>query len=494
MNKGYKLIILLLSVFALQSCSDLLDVQSPQALDSQKALTGKIGVNSAVIGLYDYLQSTRMYGRDQFAISEALADNGRATNKSGRFNAEFQNQPNAHMLNWQACYFLINQANLVLNALPAVTDMTQAEKDVTAAQCFFLRALAYFDLAKAYAYIPTYIVDAQNRGGVPIVLKGTIDQGTALEGAKAPARATIAETYQQIYTDLDSAIARYNALASPNGLSKAFANRGAAQALYSRVALYNGDWNRVVSFSGLAVASNLGRLSANGSYVTDWRQQVHPEAIFDLSYQQITESIGPNESLQTAYTTLATPGNRSITQGFGDLVPTASMLGALGVSLSGTTVTRTADVRGLLYELGTTGRGTAEVECTKFIGKNGFPNQDNTPIFRVSEMHLNRAEAYFRLSRRDSAIIDLNVIRTRAGLAAVADTSAAVVGNNLLEEILAQRRIELAFEGHRFFDLKRLGRTLVKTPAIPATDYRILAPIPAREISANPNLRQNFGY
>jgi starch-binding outer membrane protein, SusD/RagB family len=491
MKKGIKLLAGLFAlVFVLSSCNDLLETDNPQALDSTKALTNKIGVNAAVIGLYDYLQTTRAYGRDQFAIPEALSDNGRATNKSGRLNPEFQNQPNAHMLNWQASYFLINQANLVLEAVTNVNDMTAEEKTAVEAQCLFLRGLCFFDLVKAYSYMPTAIVDAQNRGGVPLVLKGTNDQKTI----NSPARATLDETYKQIYSDLNTSIARFSALTSPNGRAKAFANRAAAQALLSRVALYNGDWRNVVDNAALAVASNVGRLSANASYVNDWRQKVHPEAIFDLSYEQITEAIGPNESLQTSFTTLATWGNRTITQGFGDLVPTASLLTALGISLSGTTVTRGVDVRAQLYELGTTGRGTAEIECTKFMGKNGFPNQDNTPILRVSEMHLNRAEAFFRLGRRDSAIIDLNVIRTRAGLTAVSDTSASIAGNNLLEEVLVQRRLELAYEGHRFWDLKRLGRTLPKTPAIPFNDYRFLANIPSREISANPNLVQNFGY
>jgi starch-binding outer membrane protein, SusD/RagB family len=495
MNKNFNIIGLILILFALmsQSCEKILETDSPQALDSQKALTTKAGLNAAVVGLYDYFQSTRMYGRDQFAIPEALADNGRATNKSGRFNAEAQNQPGAHMANWQVCYYIINQANLIFESVQSVNELTADEKTSAEAQCHFLRALAFFDLVKAYAYMPTFNIPSQDRGGVPIVLVGVSDPKTL----NAPARNSVAEVYKQIYDDLNAAITKFSKLPSPNGRAKAFASRAAAQALFSRVALYNGDFANVVGFAGSAIASNVGRLSATSSYVTDWRQQVHPEAIFDLSFQQITEGIGPNESMQTAYTTLATPGNTSITQGFGDLVPTASMLAALGITKTGAVVTRGADVRALMYELGTAGRGTAEVECTKFIGKNGTANQDNTPILRVSEQYLNRSEAYFKLGKRDSAIIDLNVIRTRAGLAAVSDTSALVKGDNLFEEILTQRRIELAFEGHRFWDFKRLGRALPKVaPAVnlPNNDFRFLANIPAREISANPSLIQNFGY
>jgi len=72
-----------------------------------------------------------------------------------------------------------------------------------------------------------------------------------------------------------------------------------------------------------------------------------------------------------------------------------------------------------------------------------------------------------------------------------------MTGPQLYEEILRQRRIELAYEGHRFFDLKRLGRDLVKSPhynSVAFTDTRILPPIPQADVDGNPNLRQNAGY
>src|SRR6185369_3324678 len=72
-----------------------------------------------------------------------------------------------------------------------------------------------------------------------------------------------------------------------------------------------------------------------------------------------------------------------------------------------------------------------------------------------------------------------------------------LTGQPLLDEILRQRRIELAFEGNRFFDLKRLGMDLVKTPhynTVAFTDIRILPAIPQSDIDINPNLKQNAGY
>ena len=184
------------------------------------------------------------------------------------------------------------------------------------------------------------------------------------------------------------------------------------------------------------------------------------------------------------------------------------MLNELGITLTGGNTTanftsanaavasRSADVRNLLYEPGTTGRGKAYIETTKYIGKNGFINLDNVPIVRIAEVYLNRAEALATpgsaVLNEAAALADLNTILTARGLTAV-----ALTGTALYEEILRQRRLELAFEGHRFWDLKRLGRDIVKAPhynTVTFTDARILAAIPQREVDGNPNLKQNFGY
>jgi starch-binding outer membrane protein, SusD/RagB family len=477
-------ILLTLSIFS--SCDGILEVKPRQNLPTESAITNKIGVDAATIGLYNYLQNLRWYGRDYMAVGEALADNGRATNKSGRLNNEFQNQLQAHFNNWLLPYDAINSANLILGALPAVTDMTPAQKTSVEGQCHFIRALSYFDLVRTYAYIPNVTVPQQDRGGVPIVLTGVSDPTKIT----FPARSPVKDVYDLIYSDLNQAIIKL--AGEPANRAPAFATRAAAMTLFSRVALYNSDYANAVKFATDALALNVGRLSTTGDYVSDWRKGVHPESIFELVYI-IQENLGVNESLQTTYTTLRVLGDRTLTAGFGDLVPTNPLLTAFGITRSGTVVTRGADVRAQLYELGTDGRGTAAIECTKFLGKNGQPNLDNIPVFRISELFLNRAEAQFRLGNRTEALTNLNVIRVRAGLTAATDAEFA--GDLLLEEILNQRRLEFAFEGQRFFDIKRLGRDIIKAPAnVPFQDIRILPNIPLREIQNNPNLVQNFGY
>jgi starch-binding outer membrane protein, SusD/RagB family len=128
--------------------------------------------------------------------------------------------------------------------------------------------------------------------------------------------------------------------------------------------------------------------------------------------------------------------------------------------------------------------------------KMASPNLDNIPVIRIAEVYLNRAEAMATpgspVFNEAAALADLNKIATNRGL-----TAFTLTGSDLYEEIIRQRRIELAFEGHRFFDLKRLGRDIVKTPHyvnLNFTDTRILAPIPQREVDGNKNLAQNPGY
>ncbi len=473
-------------VLTFASCTDLLDVQPRASIDSVTALTTEDAVNAAVNGIYDRLQSTNLYGRDLVAIPEALADNGRATNKSGRLNPEYQNQVNAHFIHWQTSYFAINQANLVLDALPKVEKMTQANKDFVEAQALFIRGLLYFELMRAYAYEPTVEIKEASKGGVPLLKSGVVDATQIkLEG-----RASINDVYESIYSDLTNSIAKFTS--SGRTATASFANRTAAQAMFSRVALYRGDYTNAAKYATDALATgSVGRFQTRDTYVSAWRSANHPKSIFEIQFQT-NENIGVNTSLQTTYTTLVASGNRTTTGGFGDLVPTKALLDAYESEkdADGKVI---VDVRRSLYELGTAGRGTAEIECTKFFGRSGQVNLDNIPVIRVSEMYLNRAEALARSGNAAGALTDLNVIRTRAGLPA----ATGLTGAALITEILKQRRLELAFEGHRFFDMKRLGLDIVKAAPVQNlnfTDFRVLAPIPIREIQANANLKQNTGY
>jgi len=514
--RKYSIILALSALVAgggITGCKKALDIEPQQSIDASTALNSKEGVNAALVGIYARQKSFRLYGRDLIALPEVLADNGYATNRSGRLFAESNNNNRAHFLGdtWQLSYQNINDANLILGAASANTSLTAAEKASIEGQAYFLRALNHFNVALAYAYIPGAVVSGQDRGGIPIMLEGVNTTGGALENM--PARAPIDEVYAQIVKDFEAANARLTTSGvAPFTISAAapnFANKAAAQAFLSRVNLYRKNYSETKRWSDSAIALAGSKLTSGAAYIAGWRQPTHPETLFQVAFNTNAEGGNPNESLQTTFSSIGAPGNTS-TVGFGDVVASLSLLNDLGISLvGGNTVdaytsnaaaieSRSSDVRNLLYEPGAAGRGKAYVEVTKYLGKNGFTNLDHTPVIRIAEVYLNRAEALATpgssVLDEAAALADLNKIATARGLPAF-DLS----GTALYEEILKQRRLELAFEGHRFWDLKRLGRDILKAPLFTGgdvlfTDYRILAPIPTRELEANSKLVQNVGY
>ena len=499
-----KILILTTIIFiGFTSCKKQLDIDPRQSIDFNSALSSVDAINAAVNSVYGGLKSTALYGRDLLAVSDAMADVGFANNKSGRLVGENRNNLGAHLVLWGTAYSLINECNLILAAIPT-SPGTPAQKSSWEGQMRFLRALLYFELVKTYAYIPTADIPAQNRGGVVIKTDPT---NSATNAANYfPKRATVAECYNFLKTELNAAIPLL-----PASGSVALATQTAGRALLSRVALYNGDWSIAVTESTAALATSVGALTTATTYVSGWRQSIHPESIFEIRYATVAENVGVNTSLQTTYTGLAAIGSPTTTGGgFGDFVPTNTLLTEYQVSYpnlatfpapaaSFPSITYGADVRGQLFEWGTNFRGTRFVECTKFFGKNGQINLDNVPVFRKSELLLNRAEANYRLSlstggatAETAALADVNTLRSNRGLPAV-----TLTGTALFDEIIQQRRLEFAFEGHRFFDLKRLGRDIIKTPLnsnLLATDIRMLPAIPQGDIDGNPNMLQNQGY
>lgn len=499
------------------SCKKTLQIAPQDSVSADVAVVDRNGVEASVLNIYATLKGENFYGNRLIGLGEALADNGRSTNKSGRYVNEAANVRGSHYSQWSQAYVAINRINLTLEKIPGIVDasFTDAQKNAYIGELKFLRALYYFDLVKAYAYIPGAVVDAQNRGGVPVILTST----TTIEGALSlnQPRAEISKVYDQIYLDLDDAVAKLGNITS----SPARASKQAAQALYSRVALYRRDYTKSISLSTDALATVSGRLLTAANYVAGFSAAVNPESLFEVTFAQPGESLGVNVSLQTLFTTLTarvsgksrdssdnytapftrpTTLPKKSTAGFGDLVPTSTLLSALGMNVvnNGSSnvriESRSSDIRAEMFEVGGSTRTPVYVECTKFLGKNATVNLDNVPVVRVAELYLNRAESYAQSGNTTAALADLNIIRTNRGLTAVS----GLTGAALINEILLQRRLELAFEGHRFLDMKRNGLDIVKpvSNTIVAFDNSVLLPgIPQSDVDASAGvLLQNVGY
>lgn len=506
---NYNLLWLVALVLVISSCKKTIQVDPRQSIDIEDAFSSRDNINASITGIYGRLKNLRVYGRDLIALPEALADNGFVTQKSGRLINETLNAPGAHFTTglYQQSYFAIAEINLALAAIPRLQTtpaVTQSERDNWEGQLRFLRALFLHNLVRVYAYDPGMGVAGQDRGGIPISLSTptTVDEAVKVLGP----RVSVDSIYNVIYRDLTSANLQLTNTASASVFPQ-FGTKVAAQALFARVALYRRDYTNAKRWADSAINFAGGRLVNAGSVVQSWRNPVHPESLFEIRFANQAENNGVNESPQTTFTTLLIPGNPGVVGGFGDLVPPPALRAELGIAGAfgpATVTSRTDDARNLLYEVGSPARGTAYVECTKFIGKNGFPNLDNIPVIRVPELFLIRAEA---MATTGSAVFDetaarndlIRIKQNRYTNYATTQQSfdAGLTGSALFEEIIRQRRLEFAFEGHRFFDLKRLGRDITgkaQSGNLPYTDFRVLAPFPVRETDLNPALLQNFGY
>lgn len=460
----------LIALMLIVAACDTLEVEPKQSVSPDVALNSTSGFEALIVSAYNRLQDVSAYQQAYVVGPEVLADNmDLTTTNTNRFVNELLNASGAHLTRYGGSYAAINEANLVIANIDAHEEV-QSVKDRIEGEARFLRALNYFDLVKIYGYMPgrepTSGGGAGFTDGVILRLTPTTDQSEADDRA----RATHVEIYEQIEADLLEAIA----LLEGQPLPKWRASHAAAQALLARVYLYWSRWDAAAQMATDALASSPAPLAPDSAtYVGGFRAASHPESIFEINFED--SEVNTNEVLSIHTIPVSGFG--------GDFIVTDDLFNAHepGDARLGNYVS--ADVGGerVHYVL-------------KYLGAKGT-FADNVPILRVSELYLTRAEAYAELGDDDLARADLNTIRSRLTLP---DVPATLSGQALIDAILTERRLELVFEGHRFFDLKRRGLDIPKpqiaNPDLAFTDFRVLAPLPTNEVDLNELLRQNPGY
>lgn len=484
--------IFLASLITITSCKKTLETQPKNSVDASIVITQAAGVEAVLNSAYNTMQLSTYYGRDFFIVPEVLSDNMRIVNtNSNRFVGESNNTNSSTINVWQYAYTVINKVNGAIKYTDAATGFTDLRKKQVKGEAYFLRALAYFDLVKSYAYNPRNVVTAQDRGGVPLVLNYVENFPGDVS---FPARAATADVYTQIKSDLNTAI---GLLDITQGVTRA--NKAAAYGLLSRVNLYIGDWQACIENSTLALSAGLGTFVDAGTtatatakstaYKSIWYTgtSVSPESLFELNYE-VTENLG-SDGLSSIYTRSTFGASPTIGgAGYGDAAPQANLVAAY----------ETNDIRRDILTPIT--KGSESILWNQKYPGQKSASTDNIKLLRVSEMYLNRAEANVQLGTAASlvsALADLNKIRVRANLSPALTVT--------LSSVLNERRIELAYEGQRWFDLLRTGSAVNKssttlpanatpTSTIPFTDYRLLAKIPQAEVQVNTNLKQNFNY
>lgn len=474
MKKKLLILSFALGLFA-SSCEKMVEVEPKNQISDKAALSTIVGYESLLNSVYSRLIAFNYYGRDFILLGDVLSDNAytELTYANGRYIGQNSNQVNSHYNIWTTAYAAINDANIIIETIDASADNTPAavaKKPLIKAEALALRAMMYFDLARVYGYEPTNITSAG--GGfalsVPLRLKATL----GLPDAEQLPRATVAQVYASIESDLKAAISLLGPGATASTLRM---NKGAAYALLGKVYLYSGRYPEAVTEldNAMNTANTAARLAGPGQYVTAFKAAPNPESFFELAINAATQMggvTGSNESLYTythpnGYNGLSTFGGQTVSDElFALFTPGDDRLGAIfqfgGSSAAPTPVFNWSD---------------------KYSGARGAYT-DNPKVIRFSDALLMKAEALAAQTQYGAAATVVTQLRTARNAAGAVPTDATVV--NFIQQ---ERRRELHFEGHRWFDLKRLANGITK-PAktgvgtIVATDFKLLAPIPNAEV------------
>lgn len=441
--KYYKQLIFLALLGILPAC-DVLDVNPYDKITDEQAYKNKAGIEKGILGSYSELQSLSYYGRAYLISSDLAADN--LIHPTDATQADYAEIDNNTLLAengvadgiWSSIYSAINVANVVIDKVPTMTDMTDTEKNTALAELYFLRALNHFNLMNYF-------------GAIPVKTKPTVGT-TGLDVAKN----TTAEVYTQIIDDLIFAETHLSASST-----KTRASKYAATALLARVYLYQKNYamayakaDDVILHGGYVLLPDFASVfSGDGSAETIFEVEFN-----ELDRTRIAEFNFP-KTLNGRAEVKVDPALASAYQ------PTDERM-AVSMATSGTYV-------------------YAKKQNDLSLG-----NQ-NVIVLRLAEMYLIKAEAEANMPTAVISNIQsaLNEIRHRANLG---DTDAATI-SELLLAIEQERRLEFAFEGHRWFDLVRTNRAVDVLPGVTKVT-QMLFPIPLSELNTNSLMTQNTGY
>jgi hypothetical protein len=464
MLKKYKILLLVVGMVSIVSCKkEFLELTPPTSLPPDIALATEADLNLALRGAYAGLRATDLFGRTVPVIGDVMADNAyqssQNTNRYTAFNGYTFTPNDANVTGlWGLAYTAILRANNIINSDVA----SNPNVDQYKGEAYAIRALSYFTLVRYFARPYT---DDPSGPGVPII--------TVFDPELKPGRNTVQEVYDLIIDDLSQA---YNLMTKFTNSSQF--SKYAARGLQAKAYLTMGDKANaltaaldVINNSGFTVvsAANHQAYWTNPAIRTD-----KVETLFEVS----SDAVGNNQFDALSY--LYSQGGN-----YGDLLHSDSLYSLFTAT----------DVRRTLYPTGTRPAGNPVVFVEKYPAILG--DRSDTKVLRLSEMYLIAAEASLPGNEAD-ALMYVNYITSRRSANPIASS-----GTQLFEDIITERRKELAFEGDRYMDLQRLMRDVVRNDDYPAlallieySNHRRILPIPQAELDANPIIRgeQNPGY
>lgn len=438
---------LLLVTSATQSCSnDFLDVKPTEQLSTQdlSELNNNVGAESLITSIYAKFLDWNMSSFAWIGISSITTDDADKGSSPGDAGSDkdlldaltFTATTPSFKDVWEGNYQAINRSNQALQYLPQLTNADQALRSRLTGEAKFLRAFAYFTLVRSF-------------GGVPLV-DHVPAAGNENDRLMTLTRKSKEEIYAFIEQDLNEAIALLPDKSTYTGNNVGRASKGAAYALLAKVSLYQKKWQQVVNNCNLVTGYSLTPDFAEIYKISGENNQ---ESIFEIQGKGGLNQPGIQQYSQVQ-------GARGAGGwGWGFNTPSQSLVDAYNAE--GDTERRNATIifrNSTLYD----GRIVpATVENPYYNYKaysSAFTGSDdsdaNIRYLRYAEVLLMKAEAMNEMGQTGAAVPFLNQVRNRAGLANTTAVSQADVRTAIWKE----RRLELAFEHDRWFDLVRTGQ------------------------------------
>lgn len=473
------IIALLFGMIGMIGCDDFLETTPTDRISDKLVWQNEANVTLYINGFYPYIDRYGNFGTSQFngSLTEGLTETlkygsyvpgskaGDANNYV--FTPETMSPTGNLMSTWNDTYERIRRVNEFLVGLKAYSVLDAETNQLFEGQARFFRAFLYFQLAKRH-------------GGVILY--------TDMNLQKDKNRSSAAETWDLIVEDLDFAASVLPA-EWPSAV-KGRITKGAAFALKSRAMLYAERWQDAKNAADAILALNIYSLTAkyedawkgkNSESILEYNYLVtKPYHTFDKDYstfgeienqggsgvptQEIVESYEKKDGTKVNWSAWHISGGTTTPPPYADLDP----------RFQATVIYNGSTWQGKIMENcvdGTNGKymGYRDDTYTKGRTVTGyylrkFRDEAHTDLityqstqtwveFRLAEVYLNRAEANYRLNNAGAAMADLNSVRSRTGVSLPAISGKS--GDAVFAAIRQERKIELAFEGHLYWDMRR---------------------------------------
>lgn len=381
---------------------------------------------------------------------------------------------------WSNYYVAITRANLVLQHIDEVDEQTLQQRNRHIGEARFLRALAYFDLTRIFGAVPA------------------VTSPLTTEEAYTLPRAPVEQIYNEVIIP-DLLAAAEMLPTSHGGADLGRATSGAAKALLGRVYLTVGDFGKAEDVLAEVTTMGYALLTDYNDLFDYSKNEHHSEYIFDIEYE---EGLGNQGSI---FTHRFMPNSSAMADHYGikggELAETYSPTAVLRALFEPEDKRREITVGtpgGFINNQGQFVRlpaATSQHYTLKYVTPVNVvgDSRANWKVIRYADVLLMYAEALNENGKTAAAIEQLNQVRQRAGV------SPAVTGSRdeVRELIYRERRLELSFEGHRWFDLVRTGRAFETMQPTGMQSFMTLFPVPLNQVQIinDPTIfPQNPGY